>query len=169
MSEMDAALKAGKRTMGHFFEWWRTEPRTVVANEKGFKLAVDNADGNDIVVSGRFDRVERTTNGLRIIDFKTGEPRTQAECDTDLQLSIYALASAEIWPEPVSELSLLFLNERGINEVKTTRSPLQLENAKDVIRSLCRRMESEDYTPDPSVPKCTNCPYKDICPASMAQ
>jgi RecB family exonuclease len=166
---MDAALAAGKKSMELFFEWWKCEPRTVIANERGFKLPIDRPNGEPIVVSGRFDRVERTANGLRIIDFKTSDTRTQADCDGDLQLSIYALAAATIWPDPVAELSLLFLNERGCTEVKTARSVEQLGEAKNKIRELCIGIDVHDYGPDPSVLKCTHCPYRDICGASMAR
>jgi RecB family exonuclease len=165
-TEMDEALIAGKKTMELFFAWWKTEPRTVLANERGFKLQIDS---EAITVSGRYDRVEKTTQGLRIIDFKTGEPRSQADCDEDLQLSIYALAAAEMWPEPVTELSLLFLNERGCTEIKTQRTAAQLEAAKSLIRGLCETMNAEDYTPTPTPTKCERCPYKDICPASMSR
>lgn len=162
-AEMDAKFGDGEQALRHFFRWWQEKPRTVAGIEKSFKLSIPGT--KDAVLSGRLDRVERTENGLAIIDFKSTNPRHPKDLEADLQLSLYALAAKDIWNEPVASLSLLCLSEDGAVEQMTTRSDGQLHDALTGIRLLAERMEQEDFTPAPSVQICRHCPYRDICPA----
>lgn len=160
--EMDAALKRGEEALRHFFQWWGALPRTVVDVEKSFKYSVP--DTPDLVLNGRFDRVEQQESGLHIIDFKTSGPRDQKEMNTDLQLSIYALAAKEIWNKPVATLTLLSVTEEGITEQSTVRSQSELLDAIKSIRLIHERIRSGDFAATPSVPVCKYCPYREICP-----
>ena len=163
---MDMALLRGERALEHFFGWWSAKSRDVVACEKGFSIDVPGNDGSvALAMSGRFDRVERTEQGLLIIDFKSGEPRPQAEIDVDLQLSMYAAAAQKLWNEPVYELILLFIGEEGIVEGKTTRNASQIKDAMTAIRNLAQQIESKDFRATPTVGKCRSCPYREMCPA----
>lgn len=169
-AEADDAYKAGRMTLERFYEWWSSCDRHVVGIEKSFKVEIfPHAEGkhhpDDItVLSGRLDRVERTKDGLIVIDFKSSNVRPQEEVDADLQLSIYAKAVRELWDEPAVSLSLLFVNEREIVERKTTRSPDQLRNATITIQEVAEHIEKDDFQATPSVEKCRKCPYRSICP-----
>lgn len=163
--EADFQRKVGEQILQHFFAWWEQESRVVVGVESSFKYQL--GDGSE-TLTGRLDRVERTLKGLRIIDFKTGQPRTQEQCDSDLQLSIYALAAKQIYEEPVDELILLFLNEEGITERRTHRNESQLRDAEKSITSLITRIREKDFAPTPSFPVCSRCPYKGICDVAAA-
>ena len=160
-ADADAARNTGEKMMQHFFDWWSTEERDVIAVEKGFAIEVDVN-----TIKGRFDRVERSPSGIRIIDFKTGSARSQSEVDSDLQLSIYALASETSFGEPCADLTLLFLHEDGIKEVRTTRSKDQLEEASRIISALAEQIDEEEFTATPSEKACKYCPYRGICPDS---
>ena len=47
---------------------------------------------------GRVDRVDRLPDGgYELIDYKTGERKTEAELEDDLQLALYRLAAREAW------------------------------------------------------------------------
>ncbi|MDD5055970.1 MAG: PD-(D/E)XK nuclease family protein [Candidatus Peribacteraceae bacterium] len=162
-AEADAALMRGDGILEETFRWWQQEPRNVIAVEKSFRLPLKGSTTPDIVITGRFDRVEKTDSGLRIIDFKTTDPRSEQDIENDLQLSIYALAAAEIWKEPVSELILLCMTEDGVTEQKTTRSTSQLKDAATMIRLLAERIATGDYTPTPSVGVCRSCPFRHLC------
>ena len=162
-AEADAALMRGDGILEETFQWWNQEKRNVIAVEKSFRLPLKGTTTPDIIITGRFDRVERTDKGLRIIDFKTTDPRTQQDVENDLQLSIYALAAAEIWNEPVRELILLCMTEDGITEQKTARSASQLKDAATMIRLLAERIATADYAPTPSVNVCRNCPFRHLC------
>lgn len=156
---MDEKFKAGEEALRHFFAWWSEKKRDVVCVEQSFKM-----HANGIVLTGRFDRIERGPKGLVIIDFKTTMPRTQENVDADLQLSVYALAAMEEWNEPVESLTLLCIGEKKTVEQRTTRSKAQLNQAKATIAGLAEGIAAKDFTPTPSVEKCRYCPYRDICP-----
>ena len=168
--EMDAALLRGEALLKKFFAWWKRETRTVVSIESGFKLEIEAAEKQTkepIILSGRFDRIERVDRGLSIIDYKTGEPQTQERVDNDLQLSIYALAAAKEYGEPIAELRLLFLSEDDITERTTIRSESQLRDAITSIRLLSEGIEHSDFKATPTREKCRGCPYREICMLRM--
>jgi RecB family exonuclease len=160
-AEADAARQRGEKVLRAFYEWWQAEPRRVLIIEKGFEVAVD-----DGTITGRLDRIEQHPDGLHVIDFKTGAPRTQDEVDADLQLSIYAMGAVQLLAVPCAKLTLLFLGEEGVTAMTTMRSEGQLKDAKIQIRALIDRLESGDYHPTPSREKCRSCPYRSVCSAS---
>lgn len=159
---MDSKFIEGEQALTHFFEWWSTTKRDVIAIEKSFKFPVPNTDQ---ILAGRFDRVERIDGKLWIIDFKSTKPRPPEQLTTDLQLSVYALAAHELWPEPVGALTLLCINPEGIVAQSTTRSRAQLDEALAKIALIADGIASRDFTATPSIEKCTYCPYREICPS----
>ncbi len=166
----DSALLRGETILRDYFTWWKREPREIVSIESGFKFTLEDPKRDEtetLVLSGRFDRVERIREGLRIIDYKTSQPTSKQEVDADLQLSIYALAAAEQWHEPIAELVLLFLTEDGLVERITNRNPSQLHDALTSIRLLQGSIEQSDFRASPSAEKCRNCPYRERCPSRI--
>lgn len=161
--EADMARLRGERIMGLFFEWWSQEKREVFCVEKGFSLPI-----NGQTVTGRFDRVEQVAEGLKVIDFKTSEVRSQEKVDADLQLSVYALACADSFGKPCTELSFLFLTEDGVTERKTERSPGQLSDAAKQMLAIRERMEGGDFRPTPGREVCRSCPYRSVCDVAAA-
>lgn len=158
-TDADSARQKGEQIMQQFFAWWSTQERRVVSIESGFKW-----DSPDLfTVSGRFDRIEETATGLRIIDFKTGTQRDQQSVDEDLQLSIYALAAQSLFQKPCSELVLLFLKPDGVFPVVTTRSQQQLTKAMAEMSDLVEGIDTDQFQATPSQPVCTRCPFRGIC------
>jgi len=161
--EADFARQRGEQTMDHFFKWWSQKPRTVLAVEKGFSLAIDG-----LTLTGRFDRVEKDEDGIHVIDFKTSPPRDQNKVDADLQLSIYAIAVEQEFEQPCSMLSFLFVSEDGCEERTTERSESQLADARKQILSLHTMIDERDFHPTPAVEKCKRCPFRNVCDAAAA-
>lgn len=164
-AEQDAALLRGEEALKKFFAWWSKENRSVLAVERGFKLTLPDKK----ILTGRFDRVEEDNDGIRIIDFKTSAPLSQDKLDSDVQLSIYALAAKDIWKKPVRSLILLSLQEEECIAQQTTRNESQLKDALRIIEILGEGIELGDFKPTPSTTVCSRCPYKEICPASVAR
>ncbi len=160
--DADFGRKRGEPMMEQYFTWWSKEPRDLLLVEKGFAVTINNE-----TITGRFDRLENTEGGIRVIDYKTSRPRTQEQVDADLQLSIYAHAVEQSFGKVCTELVLLFLREEeGLLEVKTTRNASQLKDAFRQIGMMESQIASGDYHPDPSVEKCRVCPYRSVCPSS---
>lgn len=178
-ADADVARKRGERLMEGFFDWWKKERREVIAVEKGFSLSLssDSSASSDsfvssdssasFILSGRFDRIERCGDGLRIIDFKTGAVRDQKSVDSDLQLSIYVLAAEEMFGLPCVGLSFLFLRDEGITEVTTVRTPKQLEEARARLNGMTREILQANFAPTPSAAACSRCPYRNVCDAAI--
>lgn len=157
--DADAARAKGEVIMKHFYAWWSQSPRDVITIESGFKWE----SPDHFTVSGRFDRIEQLADGLHVIDFKTGSVRSQESVDSDLQLSIYALASEHLFQAPCTKLTLLFLQEDGIIEVSTSRSQEQLDTAMQEMNDLVTGIDTDVFDPTPSASVCGRCPYRGIC------
>lgn len=156
--EADFARARGETLLKQFYAWWAREPRRVVAVEKSFSIALDG-----FKLTGRLDRVEQIDGGVAIIDFKTGEPREPDAVDSDLQLSVYALAAKELFDAPCRGLTLLFLNEDEVIERATQRTEGQLKDAVRQMHALAERIESADFHPTPGKAVCRHCPYRGVC------
>ena len=165
------ARMRGEELMTFYYDWWKKEQRMVVAVEKGFSVEIGNETKipnsafriPNLNITGRFDRIERVQEGLHVIDFKTGKPRTQAEVDADLQLSIYALATLKDFGELPAALSLLHITEDGVLEIQTTRNESQVRDAVKQITSIHGRIIEKDFVPTPAVAVCKHCPYRGVC------
>ncbi|MDD5025876.1 MAG: PD-(D/E)XK nuclease family protein [Candidatus Peribacteraceae bacterium] len=156
--EADFARARGETLLQQFYAWWARERRRVVAVEKSFSIALDG-----FKLTGRLDRVEQIDGGVAIIDFKTGELKEQDAVDSDLQLSVYALAAKELFDTPCHGLTLLFLNEDEVIERTTQRSEGQLKDAVRQMHALAERIESADFHPTPGKAVCRYCPYRGVC------
>ena len=164
--------------MGYFFDWWKAEKRDVIAVEKGFVLkGIEGIEGIEenihssmpsmpIVLTGRFDRVERDGDGIRIIDFKTSAARSQESADGDMQLSLYALAAEASFGASCTSLTLLFLSEDGVTERVTRRTRADLDRARDLLLSSHAGIIAGAFAPSPEPEKCRRCPYRRVCDAS---
>ncbi|MGH9644474.1 MAG: 3'-5' exonuclease, partial [Terriglobales bacterium] len=81
--QYDLYLRQGKEQLTQFLEWARSgAPPEVLETEQKFDLMVEGTK-----VSGRVDRLDRVGDGVAIIDYKTGKPKTQKDADESLQLS----------------------------------------------------------------------------------
>jgi DNA helicase-2/ATP-dependent DNA helicase PcrA len=114
-------------------------------------------------IKGRIDRLDRVEGKqVRVVDYKTGSPKTQDHADRSLQLSIYAMGAARMGFDP---RELVFLNLQGNESVVTRRTPLQLERAEEKILEAAEGMEAGRFDPKPGM-HCRWCDYRGLCPAT---
>lgn len=127
----------------------------------------DPQTGSNHMITGKIDRIDKTEDGIEIIDYKTSRRLpSQQSLDADLQLSIYSMGVLSRWPNLKSEnikLSLYFL--RHDEKLSTIRSHETLENTKQeilgVIRSIEQMIKTNDF-PVYTTGFCNLCP---LCPA----
>jgi DNA helicase-2/ATP-dependent DNA helicase PcrA len=116
---------------------------------------------------GRVDRVDRLPDGgYEVIDYKTGEPKAEAELAEDVQLALYRLGAREAWrvnPERGSYWYVLD-DER----VPVTPAPDDAERVERTVLEVAAGIEGQDFEPRPSYEICSWCDYRLICPASEA-
>jgi len=116
-------------------------------------------------VRGRVDRVDRLPDGdYELIDYKTGERRTEAELDSDLQLALYRLAAREAWEVEASIGSYYYVLDA--DKVAAPTKPDDAERVERTVLQVGEGILSQDFEPRPSPSVCSWCDYRLICPAA---
>lgn len=113
---------------------------------------------------GRVDRLERSEEGLRVVDYKTGtRPMTNDEAATSIQLAFYAMSvghshgevvASEMWYPRVDTKSVTTrkMALHRLDEVGKTMN----EIARDISAEIWETRVSED---------CKRCDFRRSCPA----
>jgi DNA helicase-2/ATP-dependent DNA helicase PcrA len=115
-------------------------------------------------LTGRIDRMDRVgSDGVAIVDYKTGKPKSQEDADKSLQLSLYALAAKEAWGLRADRL--IFHNLEDNSVVVTTRDGADLEAAKIKVRDAAENIAAGNFPAKPGY-QCSFCPYRNLCPAT---
>ena len=145
----------GCRQLKAFLESPAATPHGKVAMlEHSFKCEIAGTR-----VTGRIDRVDEDGDGYVIVDYKTGNPKSQAAADDSLQLSIYAIALGS--NKPVK--TLIFQNLDDNTTIETTRSPEDLRQTEAKIALVAAGIAAGQFQAEPGR-HCNWCPYRTICP-----
>ena len=146
--------------------WWEAEGqhvdrRQVLKVEHGFDIEV-----GDVRLVGAIDRIDRTPDGIRIIDYKTGrsEPRPDSLPD-DLQLAVYHLA-ATLDPElvafgPPRQLQLLYVRTMHAFEQPILAGHAEITTAR--VLAAADDIRQERFEPSVAA-ACRNCSFHRLCP-----
>jgi RecB family exonuclease len=113
---------------------------------------------------GRVDRLERSEDGFRVVDYKTGTVApTIAEAAESIQLAFYAMAVERQYGQVVA--SEMWFPRKDSKSV-TTRS-LAMHNLGEVettMAEVTRGIAAEDWSPRVS-DACKRCMFRSSCPA----
>ncbi len=116
-------------------------------------------------VRGRVDRVDRTPDGsYELIDYKTGERKSEAQLENDLQLALYRLAAREAWGLEAGTGSYYY-----VLDAEKVAAPVRADDAERVERTVLKVGEGvlgQDFEPRPAPTTCSWCDYRLICPAA---
>jgi len=116
-------------------------------------------------VRGRVDRVDRLPGGdHELIDYKTGERKSEADLESDLQLALYRLAAREAWGLEANTGSYYY-----VLDAEKVAAPVRPDDAERVERTVFQVGEGvlgQDFEPRPSPTVCSWCDYRLICPAA---
>jgi DNA helicase-2/ATP-dependent DNA helicase PcrA len=116
-------------------------------------------------VRGRVDRVDRLPGGgYELIDYKTGERKSEADLESDLQLALYRLAAREAWDLEAKTGSYYY-----VLDADKVAAPVRPDDAERVERTVLQVGEGivgQDFEPRPSPTVCGWCDYRLICPAA---
>jgi DNA helicase-2/ATP-dependent DNA helicase PcrA len=116
------------------------------------------------VLRGRVDRVDRLPEGgWELIDYKTGRPRTPAQLEQDVQLSLYAVAAQEAWQLGEARGAYYYV----LDDAKV---PVPAAAGRDWIEEVATEVGegilSQGFEPTPSYAACAICDYRLVCPAA---
>jgi DNA helicase-2/ATP-dependent DNA helicase PcrA len=130
--------------------------------EKKFDFKV-----GDHHVRGRVDRVDRLPDGdYELIDYKTGERKSQEELADDLQLALYRMAAREAWGIEAGTGSYYYVLDG--DKVPAPTRPDDAERVERTVLQVGDGILSQDFEPRPSPKVCSWCDYRLICPAAEA-
>lgn len=125
----------------------------------------------DLKIGGKIDRIDKTSDGIEIIDYKTTDysdkdipsPR---DLSKDLQLSIYGLAAAKVqhplFNDKSQKITLsLYLLDKG-EKVSTTRTVEQLEKTVEEILKVRDEIQTSEFLCTGNY-FCRDCEMKMFC------
>lgn len=158
---VDGRLFEDGLTMVHEFicAEGRVDPKSVLAIEQAFEFQL-----GPHVVGGFIDRIDRTPDGILVRDYKTAYLLPEREeLDSNLQLSIYAMAAERMFPGEKVALELHFVRQ-GVR-MRTRRTAAQLNAARLYVETLGTRTEQAAEYPPTLNTYCASCSYRVDCPA----
>jgi DNA helicase-2/ATP-dependent DNA helicase PcrA len=133
--------------------------------ESRFSVVLDG-----VRVDGRYDRVDRTDEGVVITDYKSSDVRDPARARQrareSLQLAIYALAHEASEGELPVAVQLHFLESGLVGRVPVEAG--RLETARAKVAAVSEGVQADAFEPRPDVVACRTCPFRRICPAAAA-
>jgi DNA helicase-2/ATP-dependent DNA helicase PcrA len=116
-------------------------------------------------VRGRVDRVDRLPGGgHELIDYKTGERKSEADLESDLQLALYRLAAREAWGLEAGTGSYYYVLDG--DKVAAPVRPDDAERVERTVLQVGAGILGQDFEPRPSPTVCSWCDYRLICPAA---
>jgi RecB family exonuclease len=130
----------------------------VIATEHKFSFRLGERE-----IRGRIDRIDQLEDGVvRVIDYKTGAPKDRKFAEESLQLSVYAMAVAQMNLAP---RELVLVNVQDNSEAVAGRTPKQLETAREKIEDVAQGIARGEFGPKPGQ-HCRWCDYRNLCPAT---
>lgn len=138
----------------------------ILSLENPFEISIHDNNDQIHIISGIIDRIQKTEDRYEIMDYKTGKRLpTQNKVDQNSQLSIYALAFLDQWPNiniKSLDLSLYFLKFGEIIKTKRTLDDL-IETKTKILKTIKDIQKEKAFCPKPNN-LCDWCGYKNICP-----
>lgn len=155
--------KQGQRLLSEFYDKG-FDPKVIPVNlEQPFKIKITPV----LTVGGKIDRVDELPDGkIEIIDYKTGQAPKNRKPETDLQLTVYALAATDpgIYHKPPEKVIVSFYFFEGQQKISATRTGEQLLEAKKEIAQKALEISGSDFRPTPGK-HCDFCEFRLICEA----
>jgi RecB family exonuclease len=155
----EAWLTQARQALVKLYEAW---PSTGVPVELEKKV-VTEVGGVEWV--GYIDRLERSSAGLRVVDYKTSKTATSVdEAKRSVQLGFYAAAVEEEFGEPVAAAEMWF--PRTSTRAVTVRSfdMALLPEVRQSMEEVASAILDERWEPRVS-DRCKRCEFRRSCPA----
>jgi RecB family exonuclease len=151
-----------RQTLRRFYAEQQRRPESPTLLEEKFRFLLD-----DVLVVGRWDRVDQHGEEAVIIDYKSSaEVRDQAAADRrageSLQLLIYALAWRTLKGRRPARVELRFLETGLIGSAQPTDTDLERATAR--IREAAHGVRAQRFPAQPKDSACRWCAFQAICP-----
>jgi len=157
-------LAVAKKSLQEFHQRELASNRLIKYVEEEFSIPKEN-----VIVRGRWDRVDEVAGKIHIVDYKSSEVKEQKKADqkakTSMQLNIYALVWQEKFGELPHQVELHFLESGLIGAITPTQKGVG--STWDKILTVEEGIRAGNFKPKPSAFTCNYCAYSEICPASI--
>ena len=128
--------------------------------EKSFQFKL-----GEHTLRGRVDRVDLLPGGgYELIDYKTGKPRTAAELQEDIQLSLYAVAAREAWQVESELQSYHYVLDD--EKIPVPAADIDRDWIAETVNEVAAAISGQGFEPTPSVTACGYCDFRIACPAA---
>ena len=149
--------KKGKESLGDYVKIIKQQPPHPLFLEQGFTLKIGG-----VIFKGRIDRIDAFEDGVEIIDYKTGSPKTEKKLTKDQkeQLFLYQLAARDVLGLNVKRLTYHYLEDHStVSFLGTDKQLLDLE---EKIASCIEKIKEGKFDATPGF-HCQFCDFADIC------
>ena len=151
-------VQEGKVLLTRYWEAHRGKFPPPYLLEEKFKVHV-----GPFLLAGRIDRVDETSAGYEILDYKLSQ-RSVVPPDP-LQLDVYQLGFQAVSGQAAKRISFYYLRT-GQKETVEAAAPL---SAQARVRALCRDLSREQAFQPQEGAWCTQCDFQEFCPAKARQ
>ena len=124
------------------------------------------AIGRHGVADARPDRPRAGHDHGLQVERRARPGRARQRARDSLQLQIYAMGYEALTGRLPDSVQLHFLDSGLVGRAEV--DPKRLAKARAKIATAAAGMRARDYTPKPDRMACTYCPYREICPSSVA-
>ena len=140
----------------------KQEPPDVLDTELKFSFDLDG-----IRIVGMIDRIDNSSNGNKVVDYKTSKRSTPAK--NSVQLGIYSLYLQQTEDEKLAGIpetaTLYFLRNEEQPEHSHTFTETDLDSIREKITNVARGIRARRFEPCSGY-HCDWCDYKNLaCPA----
>ena len=154
-------VEQGRLSLADFWERESKKQDKPTFIEKPFKFSL-----GDVVLGGRWDRVDVSSNFVKITDFKSSEgideERAKRRAKESIQLGVYALAYKKIYGRLPNVVGLYFLESGLVGEFEPDEKTV--EKTESQIKEVEEGIKEDNFEASPSYMACQYCAYNSICP-----
>lgn len=147
----------GKKSLMSYYALMKEERPKPLYLEQDFTLKI-----GDITLKGRIDRIDECEDGIEIIDYKTGSPKTAKQITKDQkeQLYLYQLAARDVLGLKPVKLTYHYLEDHST--VSFLGTDKQLLDFEESIVKRVKDMRDGKFEATPGF-HCRFCDFADIC------
>jgi RecB family exonuclease len=147
----------GKESLLAYFQSFATKRPSPLFLEQGFTLKF-----GDVVLKGRIDRMDAFEDGVEIIDYKTGSPKTDKTLKPEdrEQLYLYQMAAIDVLGLKPKKLTYHYMEDNS--EVSFIGTDDQLSELRQNIIDRVQMIRKSVFEPTPGF-HCRFCDFADIC------
>ena len=149
--------RQGSEQLRQFMALRAAEPKpNVLTTEKSFRFMIE-----DVTIIGRIDRIDQLADGVLVLDYKTGAPKSDLDARNSVQLGLYGMA-ARREGHKVEKMAFYNLEDQTLAE----GDRINENKIHGTVLGVASGIRAGDFHPTPGF-HCKHCGYNSLCPATV--